>query len=71
MRDNIKQVAKDVKYLIATKSDVLSVEARIQNFINENNREIKREIERRRDLIISEPNGAVREQMISNLAIDF
>ena len=27
------------------------------------------EIKRRRDLIISEPNGVVREQMISNLAL--
>lgn len=29
-----------------------------------------REIKRRRDLILSEPEGIVREQMINNLAID-
>ena len=28
------------------------------------------EIERRRDLILSEPDGLVREQMIRNLALD-
>ncbi len=31
---------------------------------------VRQEIERRRDLIISEPDGIVRETMISNLAID-
>ena len=31
---------------------------------------VRQEIERRRDLIISEPEGVVRETMISNLAID-
>lgn len=31
---------------------------------------VRQEIERRRDLIISEPDGLVRETMISNLAID-
>lgn len=31
---------------------------------------VRQEVERRRDLIISEPDGIVRETMISNLAID-
>jgi hypothetical protein len=31
---------------------------------------VSRELERRRDLILSEPDGIVREQMINNLAID-
>ena len=31
---------------------------------------VRQEIERRRDLIISEPDGIVRETMITNLAID-
>jgi predicted CopG family antitoxin len=31
---------------------------------------VRKEVERRRDLIISEPDGVVRETMISNLAID-
>ena len=31
---------------------------------------VRQEIERRRDLILSEPDGIVRETMISNLALD-
>ena len=31
---------------------------------------VSQEIERRRDLILSEPDGIVRETMISNLALD-
>lgn len=32
--------------------------------------EIVSEVERRRDIIISEPNGTIRETMIQNLAIN-
>lgn len=31
---------------------------------------VRQEIERRRDMILSEPDGTVREQMIQNLALD-
>ena len=31
---------------------------------------VRQEVERRRDLIMNEPDGLVRETMISNLAID-
>jgi hypothetical protein len=45
-----------------TKGQKLPLDS-VRNFVSQ-------EIERRRDLILSEPDGIVREQMINNLALD-
>ena len=69
---------KDLKGKEA-KELLTQVEAEITNHIKDQlkngvshsvSNSVRQEIERRRDLIISEPDGIVRETMISNLAID-
>ena len=47
------------------------IDSYVSKILHSGSNSVRQEIERRRDLIISEPNGKVREQMISDLALDF
>ena len=58
-KDKWTDVAKDIESLVKKSNDI--------QFVSNS---VSQEIERRRDLILSEPDGIVREQMISNLALD-
>ena len=55
---NMREYLKDLKAL----KQQLTIPV-VSNFVIQ-------EIERRRDLILSEPDGIVREQMINNLALE-
>ena len=76
MTDRILKILDNVRYWETCPEDY---KKDIETFLEAQNQALRipdvsnpviQEIERRRDLILSEPEGIVREQMINNLAFE-
>lgn len=67
MKEKIHPVIMDRYTIFGTKEIVIEAAKR---YACQSLKELVSEVERRRDIILSEPDGLVREQMIKNLAIN-